>query len=100
MMSPGRKMLLIEDLRELLPGAAMVATRDGASTPPGKPAPWVCAEQQGDGVRVQVALGKLRTDHRSDTAASDRAAIAATREELLDLHRALGVLLGVSDVAR
>lgn len=96
-MSPGRKMLLIEDLRELLPGAVMVATRDGASTLPGKSAPWVYAEQQGDSVRVQVALGKLRTDHRSDTAAGDRAAIAATREELLDLHRALGELLGVSD---
>ena len=86
---------LAEVCRELLPGAVLAAHPGGLSL--SQPLLYVAVEQhgrRGDAVRVEVQIGPLAV---VEVGTGDRATVERMREILLGLHRALGVLLGVSD---
>ena len=86
---------LAETCRALLPGVTLVPRANGLQLT--TPTMYVAVEEHGrraENLRVEVQLGPLAV---VEVGTGDRATVERMREQLVRLHGALGVLLGVSD---
>lgn len=84
---------LAETCRALLPGVTLVPRANGLQL--ATPMMYVAAEEhgrRGGNLRVEVQLGPLAV---VEVGTGDRATVERMREQLVRLHGALGVLLGV-----
>ena len=86
---------LAETCRALLPGVVLVPGTNGLQL--ATPMMYVAVEEHGrraENLRVEVQLGPLAV---VEVGTGDRATVERMREQLVRLHGALGLLLGVSD---